>query len=185
MFFNLTQASNEDYICKKVYYFLIQTNQNYTNIQLQALQNSILNDTNISLSNLKEYASNFNENCNSSGLYLPSQKRQYNSIVFFDFNASRCNYLIDKDVAGYDLDTSLNFFKIYLSENASCSQINFWKFFSNISADEQGYYLKGLKLYIFLVPIVLFLFYDLLISHHLFKKLTTETIKYTNKHTNE
>lgn len=161
----------EDLVCRKVYYFLLDNNQSYNNAELFNLQQNLKDDVKVSLDVLRYYSDNYDKLCYSkTNLKLPVIKRDVKTLTIVDINNTRCALNFARDVIGYDLDLAIPFFKIYLPQNTQCNAINSFKYLFNLESDTQGIYINGVRAYLLIVPIFMFLIYDLLFSHHLLKK---------------
>lgn len=168
----LNRTLKETEVCDKIYYLIINKDGNYSNSDLLNIKNNLNSTIDVSLSVLQSYAGNYNLKCfpiNSK--FLPLKKESITNLYVIPNNLTFCSYKIDNSLAGYDFDTSINFFKVYLNPIDSCNKISFYKYFLNLEQDEQGLYSNGIKLWIILTPFIILLLYDIIISHKIFNSL--------------
>jgi len=156
---SLQDFNNSD-VCRKTYYFIIDHidysgNFKYNSQELLELLNNINADysLNSSFDEIKIYVDNFNNVCSSSGFNVPKSSKWNNSFL------------------GYDLDYSIDFFKIYQADTP-CNTLRNQRLIFNIEKTDTGYVLTGIKSYLLLFLIFTIIIVDLYRTNSLISKIT-------------
>jgi hypothetical protein len=154
----------ENDICKDSYYFILEhLNSNYQTVYSQA--DLIMFANSISYNNTDylttHYIEGYKNNCqNQTNLILPSNLNINPSFLNQTSSNSECNYLINKTILGYDMDTSMPF--LSYEDSFSCNSVNNLKYLFSLEPTINGYKIMGFKFFWFLVIIIFILLYLLI-----------------------
>jgi len=174
---SLQDFNNSD-VCRKTYYFIIDHidysgNFKYNSQELLELLNNINADysLNSSFDEIKIYVDNFNNVCSSSGFNVPKSSINKSLTIFFNPINNSCEYKWNNSFLGYDLDYSIDFFKIYQADTP-CNTLRNQRLIFNIEKTDTGYVLTGIKSYLLLFLIFTIIIVDLYRTNSLISKIT-------------
>lgn len=148
---------NETIICKNSYNFIIDHADTkgiitYTEAELLSLSNKITNELNtlISTETIRPYVNDYVNKCSFyKKLPFSTQTPEKNTTTSYTFE--NCDYKIDKEVLGFDLDNSIKFNEI--QTGISCQAISTLKYlvsFKELNGG-QDYAVNGIKIYLLIV----------------------------------
>ena len=152
----LSKTLNEEYVCKKLYYFIIQNNNSFSLEKINNLAQEIKENISISNNLLQYYISEYNTLCYSKGYsnLLPFQSM---NIIYFESDLMNCSI----NTISLLFDWKIDLFKISIGDNPSCGKINLLKYFVALSIDnENKLFIIGIKIWmLFLLLILIFIFW--------------------------
>ena len=92
-------------------------------------------------------------------------------LSFFILNTQteNCNTSINISLLGYELDTSIPFFEVYLGD-LSCNSINRIRWVFELEDNSGIYKITGLKLWILLLPVFILLILNIATSNNILNK---------------
>jgi endo-1,4-beta-mannosidase len=132
---------NPQFVCSKLYYFLLDTKGKYSVDNLSKLKNNIDSTIKISLNLLDFYAHNYNSRCYDTG---------YSGKISYQIKESTIN-LKNTEVCNYS--NRIDFFNYYvplgrwsISDGLSCKTVSNLKPFFKLEKIEDYYYFNGIRL---------------------------------------
>lgn len=124
-------------VCGRVYYFIVQTDYNYTDSQLS----EVCSDLNLSSKVVETYLYNNKLLCVSEGYSEPLPEMKLPKLIIYKNNITGCDIKVHRV-----LSWSLPFFSINIGER-SCKTNNFLKYFVDLEDFEGEITIKGIRLY--------------------------------------
>ena len=160
---------DKPFICNKVFYFLLEKNNNYTNQDISIFSES-LSDLNITSELLSFLVSSYEVECfhytkiNISKLFFnnPQYPAINKSIEF-------CKIDLNKSFLGFDLDTSINVNPVLI--NLPCENIEKYRYFVDFDRKESDFLFTGVKIYWILAILFLIIMYLLFRDGRIIKRI--------------
>lgn len=156
----INRTLEEKFVCDKEYYFLVDTNGNYSIEQFSTFYNQITPTIYLSSTLLKLYLENYQSKCyGATGKKLPFTQLSQDTILPFSIpgisslDFPKCSIDFNYSL----LDAYLPFFKIQLHD-LTCDNIDTDRWFFKLEhVAGNDYKIKGLKLNLILIPLAGFL----------------------------
>lgn|GEM_PF-4242378 len=139
----INQTLKPNFVCEKIYYFIVENNHNFTIADLNDLKNGIRPTIDISLDTLNNYYINYDSLCYLEGYSNKLPQKPSSFIDFYKvFDSENCTENLS--MGFLNLGIPLGDYEL---GDLSCGKINFWKLFVQLEKHEDSYYLVGIKLY--------------------------------------